>query len=76
MFFQKFSSPGPGDGFDEFSRFQTGVGPAASHPVNPTEEYYEDEDDDLNFEPQNGYTDEDDLEYDEQPEIVVVKKER
>ena len=72
-----FSSPDPGDGFDDFARFQTSVGPAnssATHPVNPNDEYYDDEDDDINFEPQNGYGDEDDLEYDDQPEIEVKKK--
>ena len=70
-----FSSPDPGDGFDDFARFQGGRPPAGAQPANPNEEYYDDdEDDDLNFEPQNGYGDEEDLEYDEQPEIEVKKK--
>lgn len=70
-----FSSPDQGDGFDDFARFQGGQRPAGAQPANPNEEYYDDEeDDDLNFEPQNGYGDEEDLEYDEQPEVEVKKK--
>ena len=73
-----YSSPDRGDAFDDFARFQSS-GPGAAQPANPNDndEYYDDdEDDDMNFEPQNGYADEEDVEYEEGPDLDVKKKKK
>ena len=73
------SSPDRGDAFDNFARFQgSGQQPAAATAVvnpNDNDEYYDDdeEDDDMNFEPQNGYADEEDMDFEDGPEIEIKK---